>query len=92
MGTTKANSAIVHAGYDPEYGTLMAKLNVRGAEMMEPLCRALSVEYRRTGSFVIALNETDLPHLQKLYKNGVKNGVPGLRLLSGEEARAMTMP
>jgi len=89
MGTTKANSAIVHAGYDPEYGTLMAKLNVRGAEMMEPLCRALSVEYRRTGSFVIALNETDLPHLQKLYKNGVKNGVPGLRLLSGEEARAM---
>ena len=41
MGTTKANSAIVHAGYDPEYGTLMAKLNVRGSEVMEQLCRDL---------------------------------------------------
>ena len=44
MGTTKANSAIVHAGYDPEYGTLMAKLNVRGSEVMEQLCRDLSVK------------------------------------------------
>ena len=43
MGTTKANSAIVHAGYDPENGTLMAKLNVRGSELMEQLCSDLSV-------------------------------------------------
>ena len=89
MGTTKANSAIVHAGYDPEPGSLMAKLNVRGAEMMEPLCRSLSVEYRRVGSFVIAFDEADLVHLQKLYKNGIQNGVGGLRILSGAEARTM---
>ena len=49
MGTTKANSAVVHAGYDPAHGTLMAKLNVRGSAMMEELCRKLSVKYKRTG-------------------------------------------
>ena len=89
MGTTKANSAIVHAGYDPEPGTLMAKLNVRGSEMMEDLCKELSVKYNRIGSFVLAFDEENLAHLQKLYNNGVKNGVPGMKLLSGEEARTM---
>ena len=44
MGTTKANSAIVHAGYDPEPGTLMSKLNVQGSEQMEKLCRELDVD------------------------------------------------
>ena len=57
MGTTKANSAIVHAGYDPENGTLMAKLNVRGSELMEQLCSDLSVGYKRIGSFVLAFDE-----------------------------------
>lgn len=89
MGTTKANSAIVHAGYDPEPGTLMARLNVRGSEMMEDLCKELSVKYDRIGSFVLAFDEDNLAHLQKLYNNGVENGVPGMKLLSGEEARAM---
>lgn len=89
MGTTKANSAIVHAGYDPRHGSLMAKLNVRGAELMEPLCRSLSVDYRRAGSLVVAFDEADLARLRELYENGVKNGVPGLRLLSGQEVRAL---
>lgn len=89
MGTTKANSAIVHAGYDPEPGTLLAKLNIRGSELMEPLCRDLSVRYRRIGSFVLAFDEKDRQHLEKLYDNGVKNGVPDMKILSGDEARAM---
>lgn len=89
MGTTKANSAIVHAGYDPENGTLMAQLNVRGAEMMEGICRNLSVRYKRIGSLVLAFDDADVLHLRRMYDNGVRNGVPGLRLLSGEEARAM---
>ena len=89
MGTTKANSAIVHAGYDPEAGTLMAKLNVRGSAMMEELCEKLSVKYKRIGSFVLAFDEQDLAHIKKLYDNGVQNGVPGMKLLSGEETRAM---
>ena len=78
MGTTKANSAIVHAGYDPENGTLMAKLNVRGSEVMEQLCRDLSVGYKRIGSFVLAFDEEQKQHLEHLLENGVRNGVPGL--------------
>lgn len=87
MGTTKANSAIVHAGYDPPHGTLMAKLNIRGVEMMEALCRDLSVGYRRIGSLVLAFSQADMAHLQKLYENGVQNGVPELALLTGEQVR-----
>lgn len=89
MGTTKANSAIVHAGYDPEPGTLIARLNVRGSEMMEDLCKKLSVKYNRIGSLVLAFSEKDKLHLEKLYDNGVKNGVPGLKIISGDEAREM---
>lgn len=89
MGTTKANSAIVHAGYDPEPGSLMARLNVQGAAQMEALCADLSVEYRRIGSLVLAFGEEDGRTLQKLYQNGRQNGVPGLELLTGEQARAM---
>lgn len=89
MGTTKANSAVVHAGYDPAHGTLMAKLNVRGSAMMEELCHKLSVKYKRTGSFVLAFDEAQRAHLEKMLENGNKNGVPGLQLLSGEEAREM---
>ena len=89
MGTTKANSAIVHAGYDPAHGTLMARLNIRGSEMMEELCRDLDVKYKRVGSFVLAFDEEQRAHLEALYRNGLENGVPGMELLTGEEARAM---
>ena len=88
-GTTKANSAIVHAGYDPEPGTLMAKLNVRGCAMMEDLTRRLSVEYKRVGSLVLAFDEADRATLQHIYENGIANGVPGLEMISGEKAREM---
>ena len=86
-GTTKANSAIVHAGYDPEPGTLMAKLNVQGSKMMEELCRSLDVKYKRTGSLVLAFSEDDKKHLQKLYSNGLESGVPDIKIISGDEAR-----
>lgn len=89
MGTTKANSAIVHAGYDPEPNTLIAKLNIRGSEMMESLCQELSVKYNRIGSLVLAFDESQIAHLEKLYDNGVKNGVPNLKILSSEEVHAM---
>ena len=89
MGTTKANSAIIHAGYDPEPGTLMARLNVEGCGEMERLCRQLSVEYRRIGSLVLAFDGRDMKTLERLYQNGVANGVEGLRILSAGEVRAM---
>ena len=88
-GTTKANSAIVHAGFDPAPGTLMAKLNVRGCAMMPSLCEKLDVPYRNNGSLVLAFDEGDLAHVRKLYDRGVANGVPVMKLLSAEEVRAM---
>ena len=87
--TTKANSAILHAGYDPEPGTRMARLNVRGVALAKEICARLDVPYRQCGSLVLALSEAELPHLQHLYENGVANGVPGLRILSAEETLAM---
>lgn len=85
MGTTKANSAIIHAGYDPKEGTLMAKLNVKGSEMFEDLCKELDVPFKRNGSLVLAFNEEDLETVKKLYENGNKIGVRGLKILSKEE-------
>lgn len=80
-GTSKANSAIVHAGFDAENGSLMAKLNVRGSEMMEALSKELDFSYNRCGSLVICLSEEDRPKLQALYENGLKNGVKGLEII-----------
>lgn len=88
-GTSKANSAIVHAGFDAAPGTNKAKYNVRGNQMMEELSRELDFPFRRNGSMVLCFDEEDAPRLRGLYENGQKNGVPGLQLLSGEEARAM---
>ena len=88
-GTTKANSAILHAGYDPEPGTLMARLNVEGVRMAEEICEKLDVPYKKTGSMVLAFSAEDRACLETLLERGRKNGVPGLRLLTGDEAREM---
>lgn len=88
-GTSKANSAIVHAGYDAENGSLMAKLNVQGNEMMEQLSKDLDFPFKRNGSLVICRAEEDMPNLQALYERGVKNGVKELRIISKEEVKAL---
>ena len=88
-GTTKANSAILHAGYDPEPGSLMAKLNVRGVALARELCEKLDVPYDPCGSFVLAFSEEDCRTLETLLARGKQNGVPDLQLLSGEQARAL---
>lgn len=88
-GTTKANSAIVHAGYDPLPGTKMARLNVLGSKMMEALCTELSVEYKRIGSLVLAFDDTDMATVRELYDRGRKNGVERLQILSGGQVLDM---
>ena len=88
-GTSKANSAIVHAGYDATTGSLMAKLNVRGNQMMEQLSKDLDFPFKKNGSLVVCLSEEDMPKLQALYDRGVANGVQDLRILNREELRAM---
>ena len=88
-GASRANSAIVHAGFDAPTGSLMARLNVRGNERFESWCRDLSVPFRRCGSLVAAFSDADTATLRSLLARGESNGVPGLRLVSGDEARAL---
>lgn len=88
-GITRANSAICYAGYDNKPGSLKAALTVRGNANMETLCRELDVPFSRCGSLLVTYDETTLPQLQRKYRNGVKSGVPDMRLLSGPEAEAM---
>ena len=88
-GATKANSGIVHAGYDALPGTRKAYYNVRGAAMFPALCEALSVPYRKCGALVIGFDAQDFMTLEKLYARGVQNGVKGLSLLTGEQALEM---
>ena len=88
-GTTKANSAIVHAGYDPRPGTKMARLNVQGSKMMEGLCRSMNVPYKRIGSLVLAFSAEELETVRALYRRGCENGVDGLKVLTREETLAM---
>lgn len=85
MGTTKANSAIIHAGYDPKEGTLMGKLNVKGNEMFEELCKELDVPFKRNGSLVLAFSEEELENIKGLYENGTKLGVKGLKIIDKED-------
>ena len=89
-GTSKANSAIVHAGFDAESGSLMAKLNVEGNEMMEELSKELDFHFQKNGSLVVCLNEEDRPNLEALYERGVKNGVKELRIIERDELVACT--
>ena len=88
MGASKANSGIIHGGYDPVPGTLKAKLNTEGVELLFSAARELNVPHRRNGSMVCAFG-SDEEHalLDTLYRRGQENGIPGLELLSGEEAR-----
>ena len=88
-GTSKANSAIIHAGYDAVPGTLKAKLNVRGNEMMEELAKDLDFPFKRNGSLVLCRNEEDMPALQMLLERGTENGVKGLRILNKAEVLTM---
>ena len=84
-GTSKANSAIVHAGYDAKEGTLMAKYNVLGAGMYESLCKEIGAPYKNVGSYVLAFSEEERKHIEKLYQRGLTNGVPQMEILEKDE-------
>lgn len=88
-GTSKANSGIVHAGFDAPEGSLMARLNVRGNQMMEVLSRELDFPFRRNGALVVCRDEQMLPALETLRQRGVQNGVTGLCILNREEVHSM---
>jgi glycerol-3-phosphate dehydrogenase len=89
MGASRANSGIVHSGYDAKPGTLMARLNVRGCAMYEKLSAELGVPYKRTGSMTVAWDESGEQLLAELLEQGVKNGVPDIEIISGDKAREL---
>ena len=86
-GASKANSGIVHGGFDPEPDTLKAKLNVEGVEKLFETAKMLNVPCKRNGSFVCAFSEEENESVKELYERGIQNGVKGMEILSGEEAR-----
>ena len=88
-GTSKANSAIVHAGHDAIPGSLKARFNVEGNRMMEELAGELDFDFKRNGSLVLCFDEKEKPGLEELYEKGCQNGVPGLAIISGDQAREM---
>lgn len=87
MGTTKANSAIVHGGFDAQNGTLKAKLNVEGTAMMPEICEKLHVPFKKNGSVVVAFSEKEMEHIKVLYERGIKNGVPELSIIDRDELK-----
>ena len=84
-GASKANSGIVHAGFDAKPGSLKAKLNVEGANMYKELCASVNAPYAQPGAMVLAFSEEERPTIEKLYEQGIQNGVPQLRIIEREE-------
>ena len=88
-GTTKANSGIVHAGFDAATGTLKAKFNMLGNAMFDKLSKELDFPFKRNGAFVLCFDKEDLPALRELYDRGVRNGVEDIFLLTPDEVHAI---
>lgn len=86
-GTSKANSAIVHAGFDAKPGTLKGKLNVKGTALMPELCKTLGVPFKPVGSLVVAFSDEEVDTLGELLERGNKNGVPGLEIYDAQKLR-----
>lgn len=89
MGASRANSGIIHGGYDPVPGTLKAKLNAEGVELLFEAAKELCVPHKRNGSMVCAFSAEEEPTIYELYAQGQQNKIPGLKILTGEEARAL---
>ncbi len=89
VGTSKANSGIVHGGYDAKPGTLKARYNVAGNAMFDRLSAELDFPFRRNGSMVLCFDENDIGKLEALQAQGVQNGVQGMYIVRGDAVRAM---
>ena len=88
-GTSKANSAIVHGGYDCKPGTMMAKMNVRGNELMYQLAEELDFPVKNNGSLIVCTVPEERGKLDVLLQQGIDNGVPGVRIVEKEELLSM---
>ena len=88
-GTSKANSGIVHSGYDAKPGTLKARFNVEGNRLIHNLSKELDFPFKENGSLILALEEEGRKGLEELLERGNTNGVPGLRIVEKEELKQM---
>lgn len=88
-GATRANSGIVHAGFDPQPGTLKARYNALGSAVYPRWASELGFGYYRNGSMVAAFSDKELAGLDELLARGHANGIEGLRIVDADEARAM---
>ena len=89
MGASRANSGIIHGGYDPIPGTMKAKMNTAGVPLLYEAAEELNVHYKNNGSFVCAFGEDEKPAIDDLYQRGLANNIEKLQILTGDEARAM---
>ncbi len=89
MGASKANSGIIHGGFDPEPGTLKAKLNARGVPLLYKAAEELHVPHKNNGSMVLAFSKEEDAVIDELYARGLKNGISGMDILTGAEARRL---
>ncbi len=87
LGSSKANSGIIHGGFDPEPDTLKAKLNAKGVDLLYAAAKELNVPYENNGSMVLAFGEEEEPKIEELYNRGIKNGIKDMSIISGDEAR-----
>ena len=88
-GASKANSGIIHGGFDPEPDTLKAKLNSTGVDKLYKTAQMLHVPHKNNGSFVCAFSKKEEAHLKELYDRGIENGIEKMSIISGDEARAI---
>ena len=89
MGATRANSGIVHAGFDAEVGSFKARFNVAGSKMMKRVTDELGVKYKNNGSLVVGFSDADRKHIEKLVARGIENGGEGVRLIEADVLRAI---
>lgn len=84
-GTSKANSGIIHGGYNADFDTLKGIMNVKSNSCYDKLCEDLKVPFTRNGSLVIGFTDYDLKELKAKKRNGEKNGITGLEIIGREE-------
>lgn len=87
--TSKANSGLVHAGFDAKPGTLKAEYNRKGSAMMEGVCKELEVDYKPSGALVVAFNQEEIKVLESLREQGIRNQIEGLSILTKEELQRL---